>query len=369
MSDSSPRKRLTRERFQRLALATLLACVLVFAGLRLLRAGRAVADGFSHRAGDHAEGHGEARPSAEPVRYEGNDVVLFERSFPVRAGDRLVVTLSSEDLVVETGGREAGVTVLGRGSDAESAFPRRRFSAAYEGGALRIETDPERGPRMGGERASYTVVVRVPEEMDAEVNLASGDVQIGNLSGDLLLNTASGDVALGRVREATTVRVAAASGDVQAALLDGDEVVVETASGDVVVDRLDARRAALHTASGDVLVGAAGVERFEAHTASGDVDVERLDAGAVALNTASGDVSVALERASAVEASTGSGEVTLALPAAGFDIALDGPSIEIDDALGFRGQRGRRSATGRLATGGPRITVTTGSGGIALTAR
>jgi hypothetical protein len=61
--------------------------------------------------------------------------------------------------------------------------------------------------------------------------------------------------------------------------------------------------------------------------------------------------------------------VTLAVPGGtGFEVALDGPSIEIAEVLGFRGQRGRRSATGRLGEGGPRLAVSTGSGGIALVA-
>jgi DUF4097 and DUF4098 domain-containing protein YvlB len=365
MPQATPPGRPARNVFQRLALAALVVLVVLFAAQRLTHAGHDATGGASH----HGSAHGESHAPAAPAHYEGEDVVLFEAPFPVRPGDRLIVALSSEDLVVETGADGAGVTVLGRGADAESAFPRRRFTADYEGGTLRVETNPERGLRMDGLRASYTVVVRVPAQMNAEVNLASGDVEIGDLAGDLMLNTASGDVALGRVREAETVRVNTASGDVAADLLDGGAVTVETASGDVNVGRLAARTAALHTASGDVLVRAAGAARFEAHTASGDVYVERLDASEVEAHTASGDVSIALEQAAAVQAATGSGEVRLAVPSgAGFEVALDGPSIEIAEDLGFQGQRGRRSATGRLGAGGPRLAVTTGSGGIALVA-
>jgi hypothetical protein len=363
--------RLSRTAVQRFALVALVVCLAAFVGSRMMQAAASVANHVSHPAGHHEETHDHAdRGHAEPARYEGRDEVLFEQSFPVQPGDRLLVSLSSEDLVVETGAGAAGVTVTGRGRDAREAFPRRHFSAVYAGGTLTVETDPERdGFRMGGEQASYTVVVHVPEEMTAELSLASGDVRVGDLQGDLQLDVASGDVALGRVREAATVRVSTASGDVHAALLDGAEVHLETASGDVNVDRLAARNASLHTASGDLRAGAVGADRFEAHTASGDVEVEALDAAAVEANTASGDVSFGLERAAPVEVSTGSGEVTLALLPTGFDVALDGPSIEIDDALGFQGQRGRRSAEGRLGAGGPRLTISTGSGGIVLTTR
>ena len=385
-----------REKVQRLALVALVVVAVAFVGSRLLHAGRHVAGHVTEHVADSGH-HDRATFEAEMAAVEaemaaleaeidaevegavggaisaraaGRDEVLFEQSFPVQPGDRLAVALSSEDLVVETGAGAASVTVLGEGRDAREAFPRRRFSATYGGGTLRVETNPERnGFRLGGERASYTVVVRVPERMAAELRLASGDVRLGDLQGDLHLETASGDASLGRVRDAAAVRVTTASGDVHAALLDGAEVAVQTASGDVQVDRLAARTASVQTASGDVAVGAAGADRFEAHTASGDVAVERLDAGAVVASTASGDVALRLDGAAPVEASTGSGDVGLALPRAGFDVSLSGPAIEIDGALDFQGQRGRRSAEGRLGGGGPRLAVSTGGGEIRLTAR
>jgi hypothetical protein len=195
----------SRTAVQRLALFALGFCLVFFVGSRLMRAAGSVAGGVSHRADHHEEGHDyayeyEYDAGVEAARYDGQDEVLFERSFPVRPGDRLMMTLSSEDLVIETGTGEAGVTVTGRGRDAREAFARRRFTADYAGGTLTVETDPERdGLRRGGEEASYTVVVRVPEEMTAEVHLASGDVEAGDLTGDLHLDTASGDVGLGRV--------------------------------------------------------------------------------------------------------------------------------------------------------------------------
>jgi hypothetical protein len=397
--------RLSYEQAQRLASIVLIVCLVTFVGLQALRGARAVAHHFGHHEEHHdpdpdfdldaeleaelagldaevdaavAEAMAEAEVAeavaagiagATAFQASARDEVLYEQAFPVRPGDRLAVTLSSEDLVVETAAGEASVTVLGRGRDARDAFPRRRFSAEYAAGVLRVQTDPERGPHPPGQRASYTVVVRVPARLAVELRLASGDVRLGDLAGDLVLETASGDAALGRISDAAEIRVNAASGDVQAVLLDGAEVRVETASGDVRVERLAANTATVHTASGDVLLSAAGAERFEAHTASGDVAVEQLDAGAVTVNTASGDVALGLMRPAAVEVSTGSGDVGLGLPRAGFDVALDGPSIEIADDLGFEGERARRSARGRLGGGGPRLAVSTGSGEIALVRR
>src|SRR5690606_37248817 len=116
-------------------------CLVALVGSRLLHAGRSMADHFTAHV-DHDEDVAVDVDLAEleaelagfdaeiaarlenrlPVQAVADrDEVLFERSFPVRPGDRLAVTLSSEDLVVETGSGEASVTVLGRGRDAREA--------------------------------------------------------------------------------------------------------------------------------------------------------------------------------------------------------------------------------------------------------
>ncbi|MDX1420073.1 MAG: DUF4097 family beta strand repeat-containing protein [Rubricoccaceae bacterium] len=384
---------MSREKIQRLALVALVVCAGALIGNRLLH-GRSASDhAHAHPHDRHAdeafeaemeameaemetleakmEGPRGAPPSALSARaVAGRDEVLFERSFPVQPGDRLDVALTSDDLVVETGPGEATVMVLGRGRDARDAFPRRRFSADYSGGTLRVATDPDRASgRQRSDRASYTVVVRAPARLAAELHLASGDVEIGSLVGDLTIGTASGDIALDRVTDGARIQIQTASGDVRAALLDGETVTVRTASGDVSLERLAAGAATLHTASGDLAVEAVGASRLEAHTGSGDLALGRLDADDLRIRTGSGDAAVQVERALPLDVRTGSGDVALILPRAGFDVALDGPSIQIHDALDFQGRRARRSAEGRLGGGGPRLAVTTGGGDIALRAR
>jgi len=54
---------------------------------------------------------------------------------------------------------------------------------------------------------------------------------------------------------------------------------------------------------------------------------------------------------------------------AGFDVALSGGGIRIDRGLDFSGRNQRRSASGRINGGGPRLEVSTGSGDIRLNTR
>lgn len=310
-----------------------------------------------------------ARPAVAPRPASVRDEVLVERSFRVRAGDRLEVGLSSEDVVVETGpGTEATVTVRGRGRDLREEFERRRFEIGYGNGTLRVRTNPARsGLRLGRVEASFTVVVRVPEQFRASLNTSSGDVRLGRLAGDLDVNTSSGDVALASVR-GQQIGLNTSSGDVQADALDG-AVAINTSSGDVAVGRLAGRSASVNTSSGDATFEAVEAARLVVNTSSGDVHVDRL-ASTATVQTGSGDVALTLARVAPTEVSTGSGEVALGLPrGAGAEVRVSAGSFSFDDALGFRGDRQRRSAEGRIGGGGPLLAVSTGSGSVALRAR
>ena len=274
--------------------------------------------------------------------------VLYDRTFAVRPGGRLMVDLTSEDVIVRTtSDSRARVRVEGRGRDAEREFRRRRFSADTRGNELVVRTDPpRRGVSMGRTNARYTVTVEVPRRFSAALDLGSGDVEVGSLRGDLAVDVGSGDVSVSDV-DGDRIALDTGSGDVTGRALRG-EVAVETGSGDVRLDRVDGRLAV--------------------STGSGDVEAGEV-AGPSAVETGSGDVALRLRTAARTSVGTGSGDVTLRLPRAGFDVALSGGPVRIDRALDFDGRTDRRSASGRVNGGGPRIEVSTGSGDIRLRAR
>ena len=211
---------------------------------------------------------------------------------------------------VETTERgRAEVVVEGSGADVRAAFARLRFEAAQSGSRLTVRTRPQRGMR-GGSQASFTYTVRIPRRFNASVDTGSGNVSVGPLDGTLAVDTGSGNVETGAV------------------------------TGRLSID----------TGSGNVRVADAGA--------------------ATSIDTGSGNVDVSLVRVVPLTVETGSGNVRIAVPrGADATLALDGGTVRIDDALGFDGRRERREAQGRIGRGGERISVDTGSGTIAISAR
>ena len=336
-----------RYRVQRVAAALLLVLVVTVAArqLRGLRFGERCDVRIEHRA----SGPRGLEPHVEIVATAYRQDVLFDRSFRVRPGGRLVVDLTSEDVVIRTtNSDEARVRVDGRGRDAEREFERRRFSADASGDRLIVRTDPPRQRmRFGRTDARYTVTIEIPRRFSAALDLGSGDIQVGQLQGDLVIDLGSGDVSVGDV-DGDRIAIETGSGDVVGRALRG-EVVVESGSGDVQIDRVDGR--------------------LSVETGSGDVEVGEVT-GPIAIDTGSGDVSLALRTAERGSVSTGSGDVSVGIARhAGFDVALSGGGIRIDRGLDFSGRNARRSASGRINGGGPRLEVSTGSGDVRLNAR
>jgi hypothetical protein len=297
------------------------------------------------------------------------DEVLFDRTFRFRAGDRLAVGLSSEDVVVETArGSEARVRVIGDGRDARSEFEHRRFEANYDSGTLRVRTNPGRRTLPRRVQASFRVVIEIPVEAQLDVATSSGDIRIVRNEGrSASISTSSGDIALGTIR-ADRIEISASSGDVTADALDG-AVQISTSSGDVTLARVAGRSVTVNASSGDINIRRAESARLSASTSSGNVSASGV-AGASRVATGSGDVELVFARASEVQVQTGSGEVSLAFPrGAGANVNLAGPDVEIDGSLAFEGSRERRSVRGRIGGGGPAVTVSTGAGGIELAAR
>ena len=326
---SPPPLAMTRRRLQRLALSTLLGLALAVGGVRL-------ADALGPRDG------------AAPVQ-TASDGVLYDESFSVREGGSLTVDLGAEDVVVRTvDGTRARVRVEGQGRDAAEVFERKRFSARAASGDLDVRTTPPSGPwSMGRQRASFTVTVEVPRRFDVAVDLGSGDLRVGTVTGDVDVDTGSGGVRIERA-DGTEIAIDTGSGDVQAGALRG-RVEIDTGSGSVRVDRVEGPLA-VDTGSGDVAVDEA-VGPVEAGTGSGSLNVGLASARDAAVETGSGDATVRLASRT------------------GWTLDLDGGAVEIDRALGFQGRQDRRRARGTVGGGGAQLSVDTGSGEIRVLRR
>ena len=173
-------------------------------------------------------------------------------------------------------------------------------------GVLRVEVPEQRGFRIFSRGLSVRATVRCPHDCvlraeaasadvhahgrfaSAEVNVASGDVDLGEIAGDLRINSASGDVAVARV--GGNVRIRSASGDVAVGET-GGSVSIQTASGDQRVGSAAHGEVTMRSASGDLWVGirpGSGVW-IDASSMSGETTSE-LDVGAAATDEAEGPV-------------------------------------------------------------------------------
>jgi hypothetical protein len=190
--------------------------------------------------------------------------------------------------------------------------------------------------------------VTVPPDTNVHSQTGSGDQRMEGLHGNLDLESGSGDM---RLQDITgEVRSHTGSGNVEARDISGP-FIAEAGSGDIRLDSRGAGDVSVHTGSGNIeLHGVKGTLRVEA--GSGDVNVEGTQTGAWDLRTGSGNVDLRLPADAAfdLEASTSSGRVEVGRPV----------TMTIQGDL----RHAQRSINGKVAGGGPLLTVHTGSGDV-----
>ena len=180
---------------------------------------------------------------------------------------------------------------------------------------------------------SAALIVSVPRDADVSARSGDGAVTVENVAGRLDVNTGDGAVTL-RHSEGDMV-VHTGDGAVSLGGVRG-QVELSTGDGSVTVDGV-LRRIKARTGDGAVVVRAS-----EGSAADADWDVE----------TGDGSVTVELPAAFGAEldASSNDGRVTVN----GFDLA------------GATRDREDREVRGRIGSGGNRLTIRTGDGGITV---
>jgi DUF4097 and DUF4098 domain-containing protein YvlB len=157
---------------------------------------------------------------------------------------------------------------------------------ALEGDRLIIHT-PEGG--WIWRRGSVRVTAQVPVDSAFQCTVASADAILGGRWREGNANSASGDLEIGAVTG--NLSVVTASGDVRIEAV-GRDLNVKSASGDVEIGSIGGD-ASLTSASGDLTVHDTGGSAT-ARTASGDIELSRARTGEVRAQTASGDVQISV---------------------------------------------------------------------------
>lgn len=164
------------------------------------------------------------------------------------------------------------------------------------------------------------------------------------------------------------LRAASGSGNVSVENA-GEEVVASSGSGSLRVLAASGPVSA-NTGSGSVEVSDAGGP-VQARTGSGGVRIS-TSGGPVNASTGSGGINVrmrTLRSAEDMEFRTGSGQITIALPddfQGEIDASTGSGSVSTDFPITIQGSMSRGRLRGSIGQGGPRIRLSTGSGGISL---
>jgi hypothetical protein len=220
-------------------------------------------------------------------------------------------------------------------------------------------TDPDLRRNIG---ISYDLIV--PANTRLRSRTGSGSVDIDSIDGSLEARTGSGRISLGRIGGPVIAETGSGSIEVLGA---GAGLDVRTGSGSVeardVSGPVDA-----HTGSGRIRVAFSGPGDGDFSTGSGGITIVGLR-GRMRAHAGSGTIQVEGQPTGDWSADSGSGGINLRLPAdAAFDLNARSSSggIHTNHPIEARGRLSRNSLQGRVRGGGPRLDLTTGSGGIRL---
>jgi DUF4097 and DUF4098 domain-containing protein YvlB len=274
----------------------------------------------------------------------------FEKTFPVTGTVDLGVLTHSGDVIVRKG---AAGTVTVRGKIFVSNH---WMNDDRKQDVQAIEQNPpvhQSGNHVQIDYVEYKNIaidyeITVPADTAISTKSGSGDLTVEGTEGAIDLTTGSGDVKLHDIK--ADIKLHTGSGDVVADQLAG-RLEAEAGGGDIRIEGLTGSNARLRTGSGDIEIrdvkAALAVE-----TGSGNLTAEGTMTGEWELRTGSGDVRLRLPGQSNFEldATTSSGDVVSDRPV----------TMTIQGNM----ERAHKEVRGTVGTGGPRLTIHTGSGDV-----
>lgn len=262
-----------------------------------------------------------------------------EKSFTVQPGGTFRASTSGGDVVVKPGTGDQ-VQVIARqvvraqtDAKADEILAKLELTIEQQGNDVVAKAKyPGSGFNFGiWPPVTVNFEVTVPARYNVELRTSGGDIGVGDLQGKVDARTSGGDVELGHI-----------TGEVDA-----------------------------HTSGGDIELGAA-TGPVKLHTSGGDIDVGPV-AGAVDVSTSGGDVKATYDGGPQADGSfrTSGGDVEITVAAAaafridaatsGGDVKTRGLAVTVESG----GER-KHKLVGTVNGGGPRLTLRTSGGDIAV---
>jgi DUF4097 and DUF4098 domain-containing protein YvlB len=301
----------------------------------------------------------------------------FERTFTVSAAPEIDVTTESGNIDVRPGS-DSAVHVRGHirvnhgvsAEEAERIIQKLTGQPPIEQDGNHVRIGFIKDWSLGGfislsfDRHPFSISYEVVAPASARLRLqtGSGDQRIAGLKGAVDATAGSGNLKLSNLGGG--VRALAGSGSIEVAGAAGN-VDLQTGSGNLRVVGV-AGRARLHTGSGNLALEGALSDAIEVETGSGDAEI-RCARGTLRAHSGSGSLNVSGAPGGDWKLKTGSGDVTLHVPPQAsfeFDARSGSGSIESKRALTMTGKAFRNQVRGTVGSGGPLVSVRTGSGSI-----
>lgn len=335
------------------------AILCVLAALGLVNVGKTLTNKFFNHdveRHEHRFSHVETRTHVDrhsTTYVSTGDELIVDKRFNVDEGGLLDLSIGHADVSIETsGGDVATVRVTLHARDLEVAreyFESLNFDARQDGDRIVVKTEPSKRNwnRRSNGGAEIDVDIVIPRRFNAEISIAHGDLELGDLVGDLDLRVAHGDASVGSV--------------------DGDNIDVKMAHGDLEFEAVKARIVYLKTAHGDLMTGPLSADELSAKAAHGDLELDLRSGGTIDISNSHGEINLALAEAVGGTIRNSHGDIEIEAPenlAANVEFRAD--KVKMSGNYSFGGSQSKSSMEGALNGGGPTLKAHTSFGTIAV---
>lgn len=302
----------------------------------------------------------------------------INKTFEVARGGVLTMEVDRGSIDVRTADQSQIVVEVFRKCDAKSpskaeeVFKDHHITFDHKGNSLSIKAESTGAAKKaerwghGGLQVQYRLVV--PSAFNLDVHTAGGGIGIAAIKGDVKAHTAGGGINVGAVDGPVKAHTSGGGIEVKSAtgLIDA-----ETAGGSVRVGSAPAG-GRLHSSGGGLFLGG-GSGKLVLETAGGSIDLTAQNAEVVA-HTSGGGIKAELRAplAGDCQIRTSAGGVELKLDdeiAANINAETSAGSVHTDLPVTVKGEAGSGRLQGTINGGGPKLSVVTSAGHIAIRKR